>query len=161
MEMTKHRFLLLVIILISAVFMSGCTAILKVNVSDIKIEKVSPKGLRSIDVGMSAMIENPGAKMSISNIAALISYEGKDIGTITAEPIELARKFSGRFPVNVNMTVADAASVWDVVKIVSSKEKSDACIVDLTFIYKQGSGAPMTIRRKGLKVGDLTKSTVK
>ena len=85
--MKKHRFLLLVIILISAVFMSGCTAILKVNVSDIKIEKVSPKGLRSIDVGMSAMIENPGAKMSISNIAALISYEGKDIGTITAEPI--------------------------------------------------------------------------
>ena len=156
--MGKKCILLLTSVIIAALLSSGCTAILKVKVSDIKVEKVSPKGLRSIDAGLSAMIDNPSAKMLISDIVAIVSYDGKDIGTITAAPIEIARKFSRRQQIQVNMTVADNASAWDVVKIVSSKEKFDACVVDLTFKYKQGSGAAMTIRRKGMKVGDLAKS---
>ena len=156
--MGKKCILLLTSVIVAALLSSGCTAILKVKVSDIKVEKVSPKGLRSIDAGLSAMIDNPSAKMLISDIVAIVSYDGKDIGTITAEPIEIARKFSGRQQIQVNMTVADNASAWDVVKIVSSTEQFDACVVDLTFKSKQGSGAATTIRRKGRKVGDLATS---
>ena len=154
--MRKNRILLIITAFLAGILFSGC-AVNKLNVSNVKLDGISPKGFRSMDVRLSADIDNPAASIRFSDIKAYIYSDGKVLGTIVAQPVEIARRFTVRSNIEANMTLSENASVYEVLKIAASKEKLNQCTVDLELKYRQGKGAPIAVKRRGRTIGGLSR----
>lgn len=155
--MRKNRILLIITAFLAGILFSGC-AVNKLNVSNVKLDGISPKGFRSMDVRLSADIDNPAASIRFSDIKAYIYSDGKVLGTIVAQPVEIARRFKGRSNIEANITLSENASVYEVLKIAASKEKLNQCTVDLELKYRQGKGAPIAVKRKGMTIEELSRT---
>ena len=155
--MRKNRILLIITAFLAGILFSGC-AVNKLNVSNVKLDGISPKGFRSMDVRLSADIDNPAASIRFSDIKAYIYSDGKVLGTIVAQPVEIARRFTGRSNIEANMTLSENASVYEVLKIEKKKKKLNQCTVDLELKYRQGKGAPIAVKRKGMTIEELSRT---
>ena len=86
------RRLIVLVLAAMLVTFTGCGKFKEIKVNSVKMEKVSPYGLRGLNVGLAVEIDNPAMQIKLSDMEANIEYCGKVLGKVTVDPFTLERK---------------------------------------------------------------------
>ena len=70
--------------------MAGCKDIKDIRVTSVKLESISPRGFKSMDLHISAEVYNPARQVKISEIDGSVIHSGKIIGKLAMDPFILA-----------------------------------------------------------------------
>lgn len=145
----------IVIALLSAVLLfSGCSNLTKVRLTSAKLEAFSPKGFKSAAIFFNVGVDNPAKDIILSDFQGEILRSGKVIGIVVADPIVLKGKSHEIYNVRAEISLAEGASMKDLLAVVSGKGLEDFT-VDFYVKVKPKGGAAKKIRQKDIPLKKL------
>lgn len=150
----KRHMNLLSALLFAVILFSGCS-MSRISVSDVSLQRVSPKGLRTLSVQAGAMFDNPTRQVSVYDIEGTVHYRGKVLGTVVAEPFDIAPKCTARASVNAEISLSPEISLKEVLKLAAGPAAMKECTVDIHMKVKRKGLAPMALNRKGVPLEEL------
>ena len=77
---------LLVLVCVMLCVFSGCGKYKQIKVTDFNIESLSIVGLRSANLSIRVIVDNPAGKLDVREFDGHIKYFGKVIGKVTLNP---------------------------------------------------------------------------
>ncbi|MGM9736542.1 MAG: hypothetical protein ACI3ZL_09040 [Candidatus Cryptobacteroides sp.] len=150
-----RRFFTLSVAAVSAVLLTCSCSLTKISVSDVALQRISPKGLKAVTVQLGATFDNPARLVTVSDVVGVVNYKGKEIGTVVAEPFEIAPKTAARNSIRAEVALSPESSVMEVIKLASSSEALAACTVDISLKIKQKGSAALSLKKKGIPLNEL------
>ena len=156
MAYMKHRelaFLLMAFMLC----LTSCKDIKDIRVTAVKLESISPRGFKSVDLRLSAEVYNPARQVKLSEIDGSLIHSGKIIGKLAMDPFILSPKSTGTYNLKANVALAEGAGFKDLM-ILADPEKLNECTVDITARAAYGKGAPLPVKMKNIPLKELLNS---
>lgn len=140
--------------------LSGCgnlKDIKDIKVTSVNVESISPRGFKSVDVFLSAGVENPAKQVSVSEINGSIEYSGKIIGVLAMDPFVLAAKSTEVYNLKANIGLAKGAGYKDLMVLVNP-DALNSCTVDISAKATYGKNTVVPIKIKDVPLNKLLKS---
>ncbi|MGM9786712.1 MAG: hypothetical protein ACI3ZS_07735 [Candidatus Cryptobacteroides sp.] len=153
----KRHITLLAAIVSAALAMCSCS-LTKITVSDVALQRISPKGMKAVSVQVGATFNNPARQVTVSDIVGVVNYNGKVLGTVVAEPFEIAPRTSARNSIKAEIALSPETSVMEVIKLAASSDAIAACTVDISLKIKQKGSAALALKKKGIPLSELLNS---
>ena len=149
----KHRVpaLLLMAFMLA---LAGCKDIKDIRVNSVKLESISPRGFKSVDLCLSAEVYNPARQIKLTEIDGSLIRSGKVIGKLAMDPFILAPKSLETYNLKANVALVQGAGFKDLMML-ADPEKLNECTVDISAKAAYGKGAPMPVKRKNIPLKEL------
>ena len=154
------RRILAVVGIVMMLCLTGCGKFKEIKVKSVKIEKVSPYGLRGLDVKLGVNIENPAPQVKLSDMEAVVKYCGKVLGVVTVDPFTMKGRTTETYHLKAKMTLDKEVSLYDMLMFLD-KNYMDKCLVDITVKGKLKGGLSKTIVEKDVPLKKLVKNAKK
>ena len=152
----KHK--VLALLLMAFMFaLAGCKDIKDIRVTSVKLESISPRGFKSVDLHISAEVYNPARQVRLTEIDGSLIHSGKVIGKLAMDPFILAPKSFEKYNLKANVSLAQGAGFKDLM-ILADPQKLNECTVDVSAKAAYGKGAPMPVKRKNIPLKELLNS---
>lgn len=148
------RRLIILVMAAMLVSLTGCGKFKDIKVNSAKVEKVSPYGLRGVDVGIAVEVDNPAAEIKLSDMAADVEYCGKVLGKVTVDPFTMKGRSVETYHLNARLTLDENVSLYDALMLLD-KGFMDKCLVDITVKGKLKGGLSKTIRKNDVPLKKL------
>ena len=152
--MRKIRNILSLVMLAVMLCLTGCKNVKDIRITSAKLESVSPRGFKSIDVFFTLGVENPAKQVRISDIDGSLKHSGKVIGKMTMDPFVLTAKSSETYTLKANVSLAQGANFKDIM-LLASPDGLNECTVDITAKAAYGKGAPIPVKQKDIPLKEL------
>ena len=115
------RRILAVVGIVMMLCLTGCGKFKEIKVKSVKIEKVSPYGLRGLDVKLGVNIENPAPQVKLSDMEAVVKYCGKVLGVVTVDPFTMKGRTTETYHLKAKMTLDKEVSLYDMLMFLDKK----------------------------------------
>ena len=148
-----RRFIVLAVVVMLAT-LTGCSSYRDIKINSVKVESLSPYGLRGAEVGLAVEIDNPTIQVKLSDIEATVEYSGKVLGNVTLDPFIMKGRtvetyhLKGKVNLDQNLTLAD-------LMFVLNKDFVDNCLVDFNVKGKIRGGLSKTVKRNDVPLKKL------
>ena len=149
--MRKLLVLALAVVMISV---TGCGKFNDITVNDVKLGKVSPYGLRGVDVEVMVEIDNPAPTIKISDVEAVIKYCGKVLGKVTVDPFTMNGRAVVKYDLKSRVSLAENVSLYDMLMFLDNKFLEN-CHLDISMKGKLRCGLSKTIKEKDIPLKKL------
>ena len=148
-----------VIILLGAAMLTltGCSKYKEIRPTSFKLESVSPKGLRSIDVEMSVGISNPAGQLTISDFSGEVEHSGKVLGKLTLAPLNLMPRVDTVYRVSGRVDLSNELSIIQALSYVRKPQQLKEATVDLKAKAKLKCGLSKNLQYEDIPVEKLLK----
>lgn len=130
----------------------GCADIKKLEdlrADSVKVEKVSPNGLRGLSLTLLVEVDNPGAEVSLSEISGQLEHSGKVLGNVAVDPFTIQGKKTDTYRLEADLSLGEDATVFDLGRLLDKKVLDEA-LVDFSAKVKVRRGPA-----RNIKVNDL------
>ena len=134
--------------------LTGCKNVKDIRITSAKLESVSPRGFKSLDVFFTVGVDNPARQVKISEIDGSLKHSGKVIGKLAMDPFVLTARSSETYTFKANVSLAKGAGFKDLMML-ASPDGLNECTVDLTAKAAYGIGAPMPVKLKDIPLKEL------
>ena len=134
--------------------LTGCKNVKDIRITSAKLESVSPRGFKSLDVFFTVGVDNPARQVKISEIDGSLKHSGKVIGKLAMDPFVLTARSSETYTFKANVSLAKGAGFKDLMML-ASPDGLNECTVDLTAKAAYGKGAPMPVKLKDIPLKEL------
>lgn len=134
--------------------LTGCKNVKDIRITSAKLESVSPRGFKSLDVFFTVGVDNPARQVKISEIDGSLKHSGKVIGKLAMDPFVLTARSSETYTFKANVSLAKGAGFKDLMMF-ASPDGLNECTVDLTAKAAYGKGAPMPVKLKDIPLKEL------
>ena len=151
--MRRHLILLLVAMI---VIFTGCGKFNDIKVNSVKVEKVSPYGLRGLDVALDVEIDNPAVQIKLSDMEATVEYSGKVLGKMTVAPFTMKGRSVEKYDLQAKVVLDEGVSLYDMLMMLD-QSFIEKCLVDITVTGKLKSGLSKTIKKNDVPLKKLMK----
>lgn len=148
-----RRFMLLAVAVL-LMSLTGCGNFKDIKVNSANIEKISPYGLRGVDIAFAIEVDNPASQIKLSDMEATLNHSGKVIGKVTVDPFTMKKRSVEVYHLNARVNLGDGVSLYDMVMLMDDKVLGE-CLVDVTAKGKLKSGLAKTITRKDIPLKKL------
>ena len=152
----KHR-ISVFLLMILTLCLAGCKDIKDIRVTSVKLESISPRGFKSVDLYISSEVYNPARQVRISEIDGSVIHSGKIIGKLAMDPFILAPKSLETYNLKANVSLAQGAGFKDLM-VLTDPDELNKCTVDISAKAAYGKGAPMSVKRKNIPLKELLNS---
>ena len=152
----KMRKLLVLISIVMMLGLTGCGKFTQIKVKSAKVEKVSPYGLRGLDVKLAVDIDNPAIQINLSDMQAVVKYCGKVLGNVTVNPFTMEGRTEKVYHLKARMVLDKGVSLYDMLMFLD-RNYLDNCLVDITVKGKIRGGLSKTITEKDVPLKKLIK----
>ena len=153
----KRKSFNLIIVFMTAIVMalSGCSDIKKIKeirVTSLKIEKISPSGLKGLDIYLAVGIDNPAFQIGLTEINGSLTYSGKILGRLAMDPVTIYGKSAEIYHLKANVRLAEDATLKDLM-ILADPQKLYECMVSISVrpVLKSGLSVPIELKDIPLK----------
>ncbi|MBR5833927.1 MAG: LEA type 2 family protein [Bacteroidales bacterium] len=133
---------------------TGCNKFSKIKVNEVEIVKVTPHGLRGIDIDLGVEVDNPAPWLKISDVEVVVRYCGKVLGKVTVDPFILKARKVERYDIKARMSLDPSVSLYEVLMYLS-KDFSQNGILDMTAKGSLKGGLSKTITEKDVPLKKL------
>lgn len=148
------RRLIILALAFMLVGLTGCNKFSQIKLNDATLEKVTPQGLRGVDVDIDIEVDNPAPRIKISDVEVVLMHSGKVLGKVTVDPFTLQGKSVEHYDLKARMTLDQKVTVYDVLMLLDN-EFMDKCTLDLTAKGTLRGGLSKTIRKKDVPLKKL------
>ena len=141
------------IFLVAALLACSCgmSKVKEITVTSVGISYIVPTSLRSMDAKLLLGINNPARGLAVQDISGTVRYEEKPIVNFVTGSLELAPKCEQVYALPCTVTLADGASLLDVL-VIASKKSLDGLKADITIT---GALKKDAVLRAPIKIRDL------
>lgn len=141
------------IFLVAAVLACSCgvSKVKDISLTSVGVAYIIPTSLRSMDGKLLLGIDNPAPGFAVQEITGTVRYGDKPIVNFQTGSIELAAKSEQVYELPCTVTLADGASLLDVL-VIASKQSLDGLKADVDV---QGALKKNGVLRAPLKFRDL------
>ena len=70
------RRLIVLVLAFMLVALTGCNKFSQIKLNDATLEKVTPQGLRGVDVDLDIEVDNPAPRIKISDVEVVLMHSG-------------------------------------------------------------------------------------
>jgi hypothetical protein len=156
-KIVKKKGINIIILVATALMMclTGCSDIQKVkeiNVTSLTIEKISPAGLRGLDVYLAAGIDNPSIQIGLTEINGSLTHSGKVLGRLAMDPVTIYGKSAEIYHLKANVSLDKEATFRDLM-LLTDPQKLYECMVNISVraVLKNGMSIPIELKDIPLK----------
>lgn len=128
MKLLKHIGIFLALALLAS--SCGVSKIKEISLSSVGIAYIVPTSMRSMDGKLLLGINNPSISFAVQEVTGTIRYEEKPIAHFSTGSIELQGKTDQVYELPCTVTLADGASLLDVL-VIASKRSLNGLKVDV------------------------------
>lgn len=128
MKLLKHIGIFLAVALLAS--SCGVSKIKDISLSSVGIAYIVPTSMRSMDGKLLLGINNPSISFAVQEVTGTIRYEEKPIAHFSTGGIELQGKTDQVYELPCTVTLADGASLLDVL-VIASKRSLNGLKVDV------------------------------
>ena len=128
MKLLKHIGIFLAVALLTS--SCGVSKIKDISLSSVGIAYIVPTSMRSMDGKLLLGINNPSISFAVQEVTGTIRYEEKPIAHFSTGSIELQGKTDQVYELPCTVTLADGASLLDVL-VIASKRSLNGLKVDV------------------------------
>lgn len=141
------------IFLVAAVLACSCgmSKVKDITLTSVDISYIVPTSMRSMDGKLLLGINNPAMSFAVQEITGTVRYEDKPIAHFQTGSMELAGKSEQVYELPCTVTLAEGASLLDVL-VIASKRSLDGLKADIEI---QGALKKNGVLRAPLKFKDL------
>jgi len=150
------KLLSLIVLSIVVLASASCSRIHEIKVTSYKIAKVSPHGLRSVDLTVDLGIDNPSMQFTLLEPTATIYRNGVALGTLDAEPVTIPARSNGVWPVSGTINLADGVNILQVLSY-AAKFNVEEYTVDYSTKVKLKSGMKVKLQEKNKPLKEFMK----
>lgn len=132
--------------------LNSCKKIKDISVTSVKLEAISPEGLRSLNVFLAVGIDNPAMQIELTEIQGALKHSGKVLGRLAMDPVKLQARSAEIYHLRANVSLAEGAGLKDLMVLMDEKALNE-CMIDISVRPKLKSGlsAPINIKDIPLK----------
>ncbi len=152
----KHKVLAL-LMMAFVLSLAGCKDVKDIRVTSVKLESISPRGFKSVDLHLCAEVYNPARQIRLTEIDGSLIHSGKVIGKLAMDSFILAPKSLEKYNLKANVALAQGAGFKDLM-LLADPQKLNECMVDISAKAAYGKGAPMSVKRKNIPLKELLNS---
>jgi hypothetical protein len=149
--MRRFMFLAVAVLLMS---LTGCGNFKDIKVNSANIEKISPYGLRGVDVAIAIEVDNPASQIKLSDMEATLKHSGKVIGKVTVDPFTMEGRSVENYHLQARMILDEGVSLYDMLMLLD-EEALDKCMIDITVKGKLKGGLSKTITKNDVPLKKL------
>ena len=144
--------LLIITLSLMLPMLTGCKKIKDIRVTSVKLEAISPEGLKGLNVFLAVGIDNPAFQIGLEDIHGTLKHSGKVLGRMAMDPIVVQARSAEIYHVKAFLSIGEDATLRDLIML-TDMEKLNECMIDVSAIprLKSGLGAPITIKNIPLK----------
>lgn len=144
--------LLIITLSLMLPMLTGCKKIKDIRVTSVKLEAISPEGLKGLNVFLAVGIDNPAFQIGLEDIHGTLKHSGKVLGRMAMDPIVVQARSAEIYHVKAFLSIGEDATLRDLIML-TDMEKLKECMIDVSAIprLKSGLGAPITIKNIPLK----------
>ena len=130
--------------------LTGCKGIKDIRVNSVKVESVSIRGFKGLDVHLEAEVHNPSKQVRLTEIEGTVISSGKVIGRLAMDPVILVAKSTEKYKLKANVSLAEGAGLKELMNL-----NPENCTVDVSVRAAYGKGAPVLVKRKNIPLKEL------
>ena len=135
--------------------LTGCSDIQKVkeiNVTSLTIEKISPAGMRGLNVYLAVGIDNPSIQIGLTEINGSLTHSGKVLGRLAMDPVTIYGKSAEIYHLKANVSLDKEATIRDLM-LLTDPQKLYECMVNISVrpVLKNGMSLPIELNDIPLK----------
>ena len=148
-----------VVILLGAAMLTltGCSKYREIRPTSFKLESVSVKGLRSVDLEISVGVDNPAGQLAISDFSGEIEHSGKVLGKLTLAPLVLMPRIDTVYKLNGRLDLSNELSIIQALSYVRKPQLLKEATVDIKAKAKLKSGLSKNLKYEDIPVEKLLK----
>ncbi|MBR0286165.1 MAG: hypothetical protein IJQ96_03975 [Bacteroidales bacterium] len=118
MKAWKHIGIFLVVALVAC--SCDVSKVKDISLTSVGIKYIVPTSARSMDAKLELGIDNPSIAFAVQEVSGTVRYNEKELAHFVTGPVELVGKSSQMYDLPCTITLAEGASLLDVL-IVASK----------------------------------------
>lgn len=111
--------------------LGGCAKVSQIRMTSVSLSSITPKGLRSVSLTLSAGVHNPASQVSMSEISGQVLISGKIIGNVAMAPVILEARTDSTYQLQADVALADGVSAFEVLNYVRHKDLLDKTTVNV------------------------------
>ena len=138
------------------VSVTSCNKFKEIKVNDAKVTKLSPYGLRGLDVALAVEIDNPAPLVKLSDMEATVKYCGKVLGKVTLDPFTMNARSVETYNLKAKMQLDEKVTLYDMLMVLD-KNFTENCVLDITAKGKLRGGISKTITQNDVPLKKLIK----
>lgn len=144
--------LLIITLSIMLPMLTGCKKIKDIKVTSVKLEAISPEGLKGLNVFLEVGIDNPAFQIGLEDIHGTLKHSGKVLGRVSMDPFTVQARSAEIYHLRAFVTIGEDATIKDLLKLTDMAQLQE-CTVDVSATprLKSGLGAPITLKDIPLK----------
>lgn len=156
MKLFKHIGIFLVVALLAG--SCGVSKIKDISLSSVGVAYIVPTSMRSMDGKLLLGINNPSISFAVQEVTGTIRYEDKPIAHFTTGGIELKAKTDQVYELPCTVTLAEGASLLDVLVIASKRSlKGLKADVDIWGGLKKNGVLRAPLKYRDLDISNFSK----
>ena len=128
MKAIKHIGIFLVVALLAC--SCGISKVKQISLSSVGIAYIVPTSMRSMDGKLLLGINNPSISFAVQEVTGTVRYQDKPIANFRTGSIELEGKTDKVYELPCTVTLAEGASLLDVL-VIASKRSLDGLKADV------------------------------
>ncbi len=130
--MKNRCFISLVLAMMTAALcLSSCNGVKKlkeIDVTSARIEKITPVGMRGLNMSFALGLDNPGIQLSLSEISCDIKHSGKVLGNVAVAPFTLHARTEEIYNMNADLKLGEDLTVFDVGRLLDGFTADDITV---------------------------------
>ena len=148
----------LIVVLVAAMLVSitSCNKFKDIKINDANVTKISPYGLRGLDVRLAVEIDNPAPLVNLSDMEADVKYCGKVLGKVTLDPFTMKARSVETYDLKAKMQLDEKVTLYDMLMVLD-KNFTENCVLDITVKGKLRGGISKTITQNDVPLKKLIK----
>ena len=104
------KYLSVAFLALAAAAFSGCRSYKDIKVTTCEVERISPSGLRAVDVQLRVGVDNPILGFRVSDIEGRLLYDGEEMATYVVDPLDIRPRCLDKYEVHAHGTLSDGVS---------------------------------------------------
>jgi hypothetical protein len=148
------RRLAALLLAVMLVCFTGCNKFNKIKVNEVQIEKITPHGLRSIDIDLDVEVDNPAPWLKISDVEVFVKHSGKVLGKVTVDPFIMKARSVEQYELKARMVLDEKVTIYDVLMLLNN-DFIAKCAVDMTAKGTLRGGLSKTIKKNDVPLKKL------
>ena len=123
----------------AVVMLSGCSGYKDIRVDACRLERISPAGMRAVDIGFIIGVNNPVREITVSDISGKVYLNDTELGQFEAPDITVPGKKYTEIHAGMRATLSASVSLMQIMSMASGFDPEDLFLdVSLTVKVKGG-----------------------
>lgn len=148
----RRRIVLVLAVMLVA--LTGCNKFNQIKLNEASLEKLTPHGLRGVDIDMMIEVDNPAMQLKISDVEVFVKHSGKVLGKVTVDPFIMKARSVEQYELKARMVLDEKVTIYDVLMLLNN-DFIAKCAVDMTAKGTLRGGLSKTIKKNDVPLKKL------